>query len=40
MHLSEWAWCQKAIGDINFPQKLRAETQQPRLEFDDFKHQI
>ncbi len=36
-HLSEWARCQKAIGCIYFTKKVRAETLQTGLEFDNFK---
>jgi hypothetical protein len=38
--LSEWARCQKAIGDIYFTKKWRAETLQPGLEFDNFKPRL
>jgi hypothetical protein len=39
-HLSEWAWCQKAIGGFYFTKKWRAETLQPGLEFDNFKPRL
>jgi hypothetical protein len=39
-HLSDWAWCQKAIGGIYFTKKWRAETLQPGLEFDNFKPRL
>ncbi len=38
--LSDWAQCQKAIGGINFTKKWRAETLQPGLDFDNFKHRL
>ncbi len=37
MHLSDWAWCQKAIGGIYFTKKWRAETLEPGLEFNNLK---
>ncbi len=39
-NFSEWARCQKATGCIYFAKKKkwRAETLQPGLEFDNFKH--
>ncbi len=39
-HLSEWAWCQKAIGGFYFTKKRRAETLQPGSEFDNFKPRL
>ncbi len=35
-----WARCQKAIGGIYFKKKWRAGTQQPGLEFDNFKPRL
>ncbi len=35
---SDWDPCQKDIGGIYFTKKRRAETIQPGLEFDNFKH--
>jgi hypothetical protein len=37
-HSSDRARCQKVVGGIYFTKKWRAETLQPGLEFDDFKH--
>jgi hypothetical protein len=34
-HLSEWAWCQDVIGGIYFTNKLRSETLQRGLEFEN-----
>ncbi len=39
-HLSDWARCQKASGDIYFTKKWRAETLQPGLEFGNFKPRL
>jgi hypothetical protein len=40
-HLSEWAWCQKAIsGGTYFSKKWKAETLQPGLELDNFKPRL
>jgi hypothetical protein len=39
-HSSEWAWCQKAIGEIYFTKKWRAEHLQPGLEFDNIKPRL
>jgi hypothetical protein len=39
-HLPDWARYQKAIGDIYFTKKWRAETLQPGLEFDNFKPRL
>ncbi len=38
--LCDWARCQKAIGGIYSTKKWRAETLQPRLEFDNFKPRL
>ncbi len=39
-HSSDWARCQKAIGDIYFTKKGRAETLQPGLELDNFQRRL
>jgi hypothetical protein len=40
LQLSDWAQYQKAIGGVYFTKKLRPETLQPGLEFDNFKPRL
>jgi hypothetical protein len=39
-HFSDWAQCQKAIGEIYFTKKWKAETLQLGLEFVNFKPRL